>query len=305
MFSVIVQFRNRAQIMVPCIQSVIDTFRELGQPQNFEYIFTDDCSDAGLEVAPLLLEVRKATTSPVRIVRFKQRQHYTRSCAYTFSMAKGDVLFFSHDMVITPECVDAMIKVGAMDRSNGIVRNCSNYVDCFPEHQVVPPLPIREVRNIRSFSRYVSEHFGLTYTEDPFLTGDAMLIKHEVIEKIGPMDTRYFGYFGDIDFGLRAQHAGYKLVCAKGAWLFHEGAGFYKNESQAKKIDMQIVHQNRMKVVNEAYKLFREKWDNTLPLDYPGTGKIDMDKLRKLSPLPFPLLQSNPPEITPDVADFL
>jgi 2,4-dienoyl-CoA reductase-like NADH-dependent reductase (Old Yellow Enzyme family) len=38
-------------------------------------------------------------------------------------------------------------------------------------------------------------------------------------------DLRFFGYFGDVGFGLRAHLAGFKLVCAKGAWLWHRRAG--------------------------------------------------------------------------------
>jgi len=297
MLTVIVPFRNRAPITAPCIQSILDSFKLLGQPESVEFLFIDDASDAGSEVVPLLTDFRKNSPSATRILRFKERQHYTRACAHAFSLAKGDIFFLSHDMVLAPECVQAMIQVAALDPKNGIVRATSNYVDCFPGHVITPPLPLRDLRDVRNFSRYVAEHFGLTFVEDKLLTGDIMFIKRELVSKIGIMDTRYFGYFGDIDYGLRAQRAGFKLVCAKGAWLLHEGAGFYKQESQAKNINMQIIHAQRMEIVNNAYKLFREKWDPTLPPDYPGTDAIDFNRLRNLSAVSFDLYQ---PPITVD-----
>lgn len=43
------------------------------------------------------------------------------------------------------------------------------------------------------------------------LAGAAMLIKREVFEKIGLFDERFFLYFEDLDFCLRAKAAGYTL----------------------------------------------------------------------------------------------
>ena len=44
----------------------------------------------------------------------------------------------------------------------------------------------------------------------------------EVLDDYPYWVGKKFGYFGDIDYGVRAHLAGFKLVCAKGAWLFHE-----------------------------------------------------------------------------------
>ena len=54
-----------------------------------------------------------------------------------------------------------------------------------------------------------------------------------LLDKVGTFDPRYFGYFGDIDFGLRVQRGGLKMVCAKGAWLWHEGAGRVQGQCRA------------------------------------------------------------------------
>ena len=76
------------------------------------------------------------------------------------------------------------------------------------------------------------------------------------------LDTRFFGYFSDVDFGCRADLAGFKLVCAKGAWLYHHGAGHVKGELEKRKTtSYEALHKERMGLVNDAYQEFRKKWN--------------------------------------------
>lgn len=53
------------------------------------------------------------------------------------------------------------------------------------------------------------------------VTGGGCLIKREVFEKIGLFDEDYFAYFEDVDFGLRAQMAGYKAWYQPKAIIYH------------------------------------------------------------------------------------
>src|SRR5438034_800140 len=300
MLTVIVPFRNARRQAANCVASLGETFRHLHCLGEVEFIFTDDASEADADIAGLLKQFRDTIGAAVTIIRFKDRQHYTRACAYSFSQARGErVLLVSHDMILTPDCVQALLNVAGLDARFGIVRATSPYVDCFPQHQVALPLPARGLRDLFAFARYVAEYYGLQWTEDRLLTGDVMLIQRAVLDKIGVMDPRYFGYFGDIDFGLRAQRAGFLLVCAKGAWLLHEGAGYYQDEIARTGRDAQAVHAARMQVVDAAYRVFREKWDPTLPPAYPGVSELDFERLRGLPQVNFAMYQP-PLEVSPE-----
>jgi hypothetical protein len=142
-------------------------------------------------------------------------------------------------------------------------------------------MPLKTGHDVVAFSEQVAAQYGLAWEEDEFLTGDSMLIQPAVLERVGVLDPRYYGYFGDIDYGLRVQRAGLKLVCAKGAWLLHEGAAFYKNEVVGKDVDP--VRKARMTVVKDAYAVFRQKWNPSLPAKYPGSTKIDFAGLRSVA----------------------
>src|SRR4051812_11584773 len=224
MLSVVIAVRNTNQSTIQCLSSTLRAQNALGTT-DVEYILIDDASDAPQQIPALFDQFRRQLPQGVRstVLRFKQHQHYTRALAQGFSVAKGrHVLFVSHDMLISAEYVRTLLAVAASDDAIGLVRGTSPYVDCFPQHQVRPPFTIRTFEELDAFAQYVSAYWGLHAVEDNLLTGDSMLIKREVFDKIGVFDSRYFGYFGDIDFGLRVQRAGFKMVCAKGAWLWHE-----------------------------------------------------------------------------------
>jgi len=297
MVSVVLSVRNNVQQAANCLSSMTRALMQLKLP--VEFILIDDNSDAQQNVPQLFEQFRKeiggggaaaggaAASGGPKVTRmlFKQQQHYTRALAYGFSAARGrHVLFVSHDMLITAEYVRTLMAVAASSDAIGLVRGTSPFVDCFPEHCIMPPVPIRSFDDLDAFARFVADYYGLAWTEDRLLTGDSMLIKREVFDKIGVFDPRYFGYFGDIDFGLRVQRAGFKMVCAKGGWLWHEGQGAYKDQARQTQTDYKIIHEKRMQVVNAAYLEFRAKWDPSLPPKYPGTGPIDFVKLRAASP---------------------
>lgn len=60
--------------------------------------------------------------------------------------------------------------------------------------------------------------------ETGFVTGCAMFIRREVLEKVGLLDERYFLYLEDLEFCQRAQKVGFKVVYTPKAKLWHLNA---------------------------------------------------------------------------------
>ena len=61
--------------------------------------------------------------------------------------------------------------------------------------------------------------------ETGFITGAAMLVRRKVFKEIGFLDERFFLYFEDVDFCLRAKKAGFKLLYVPTSILWHVNAG--------------------------------------------------------------------------------
>lgn len=60
--------------------------------------------------------------------------------------------------------------------------------------------------------------------EISFATGCCMYISTSVIKKIGYFDEKYFLYLEDMDFCVRAQKAGYKIIFEPRAIIWHKNA---------------------------------------------------------------------------------
>lgn len=268
MISIIIPARNNAALTRTCLSSVIQSVALLNL--KVEFILIDDASDPADGLISLFQHFRNhAPEHKFTLVRAKTRLHYTGVFSIGLYLATlENVFFLSNDMLITPHFFSAVLGVAALSRDFGIIRGTSNYTDSHPEHTLRPPDCVRSYNDICSFSKAMFEINGLRFTEDQLLSGDAILIKRAVLERIGVMDMQFFGYFGDIDFGLRCHLAGFKLIAAKGAWLHHEGAGHAKAEAAKTKTAYSLIHQERMRDVEEAYLLFRQKWDTNLPATY-------------------------------------
>lgn len=60
--------------------------------------------------------------------------------------------------------------------------------------------------------------------ETDYVTGGMMFINAEVFKKIGFFDEQYFLYYEDSDFCTRAKKAGFKLIYAPSAVVYHANA---------------------------------------------------------------------------------
>jgi GT2 family glycosyltransferase len=189
------------------------------------------------------------------------------------------VFFISNDMFVTPTFIEALLLVSAQSPEIGIVRGTSNYTDSHLEHRVEPKQKPQSYQDVESFSRSVFAAMGCRYVEDMVLSGDAILLKRSLIDRIGVLDLRFFGYFGDMDYGIRARHAGFKLVCAKGAWLLHEGSGHVKREVIQHALTLDESWKQRMALVETAYQEFRKKWNIAVPDSWGSGATVDPFRL--------------------------
>lgn len=56
-----------------------------------------------------------------------------------------------------------------------------------------------------------------------WLSGCAWLVSGDAIRDVGPLDEEYFLYFEDVDYCLRLQKAGWRVVAATGVTMVHDG----------------------------------------------------------------------------------
>ena len=144
-----------------------------------------------------------------------------------------DILLLNNDTVLTDNAV-FWLRMGLYEREdNGTAGSVSNNV---VNYQTIAS-EITDVEELLAFGKKNNVPMLYPYEEKLFLIGFALLIKREVIEKIGDLDERFTpGNSEDIDYGLRVLTAGYRNVLCRNSFIIHFGSksfgrdkGLYSN----------------------------------------------------------------------------
>ena len=242
---------------------------------DFELVLVDDKSpDDTLDV---FLEAGRRHRN-TRIFSFAENLEYCQSVHAFLSHAAGSsLLFLSNDIFASPAYLRELLRSAAAHPQCGILRGCSNFVDKGTALHMVPVPDFASREAYFAFAEEIAlRHAGEAPRDERFLVGDAFLVQRRVLERIGGFDTRFVGYFGDVDFGLRAQLAGFRVVLERRAFAFHQ-----KNAN----IDVLPVPQQRMRwdrrrrLVDAAATLFLDKYGVTL--DQGGIDNVPWSELAR------------------------
>ncbi len=142
-----------------------------------------------------------------------------------YAMEKGAdyVFLINNDTTVDPDCLKELVEAAETDEKIGSVGSKIYYYS-EPERIWFAGGKINWLKN-------KGEHIGLDEVdkgqydeikEVGYLTGCALLIKREVIEKIGVLSEDYFLYYEDADYSLRVKNAGYKNVYVPKSKIYHK-----------------------------------------------------------------------------------
>ncbi len=242
----------------------------------FELILVDDCSPEA-DVRSLFLKVA-AEHASTRVFFFKENREYSGSLNAILSHARGSrVIFLSNDIFVTPAYLHELLAVAQANPRYGIVRGCSNYVDNGKAtHNVGLDRAPRDYREIFGFAQDLRGRDVGQVLEDDFLTGDAFLVTRAVLDRIGALDPRFYGYFADHDFGIRARVAGFSMVLARGAFAYHQRAAnfdYLPEAERTRKMDLRWMR------VIENWARFKLKYDLPVELPYRSMQEVPWERL--------------------------
>ena len=197
--SIIVPNWNGKSVLRMCLESLTHL-----DYSNFEIIVVDNASKDG---SPNIV---KKEFPHVGLIINERNLGFAGGCNVGIRAAKGELIcLFNNDAVATPswlsELVQAILSPGV-----GIVGGIIYY--CRPEKVIWSAgMRLDAVTGIDWRVAHGYRLDDLNETDDiDYLSGCALLIKREVMEKVGVLDEKYFFYCEDLDLNLRAQRAGYE-----------------------------------------------------------------------------------------------
>lgn len=164
--------------------------------------------------------------------------------------AQGHVVLLNSDTVVPPRWLERLLAVLESDPKIGVVGPLSNYASGMQQIET-PELSTQE--ELATFADdLAAENAGMT-TNTFRLVGFCMLIRDETLRRVGLFDERFgTGNFEDDDYCLRVRQAGYRLVVAHDAFVYHFGNRTF--------VGMGLSNERFSEVLQENEKRFREKW---------------------------------------------
>ena len=82
-----------------------------------------------------------------------------------------------------------------------------------------------------------------TIEESDYISGSSFLIKKETIEKIGFLDKKYFCYWEDTDYCIRAKKAGIKSKYSPNSYIWHKECA---STNRISGLDIYLMNRNRI-----------------------------------------------------------
>jgi GT2 family glycosyltransferase len=133
------------------------------------------------------------------------------------------VLVLNEDVVLASDAISRMVEVGESDRSCGIVGPLVYHSD--------EPARIQSAGGLLGRD-WVSRHRGQNETDRgqfvdaqqvEWISGCAVMVRKEVVEQVGMLDERFFYYWEETEWCLRARRAAWKIWVAPRAKVWHKG----------------------------------------------------------------------------------
>jgi GT2 family glycosyltransferase len=220
---------NRRPLVVSVIlntnrrDDTLECLRSLGEGDylRLETIVLDNASTDGSAAA-----IRNAYPA-VRLIALQENRGYAGNNNVGIEAALGMgakwVLVMNEDVVVAPDAVSRMVEVGEADPRIGVV---GPMVYHWQEPEVIQSAGGALDRGWRSRHEGQNEPDRGQYREPrpvDWISGCALLARREMIQEVGSLDSRFFYYWEETDWCLRARRAGWRVVAVPAAHIWHKG----------------------------------------------------------------------------------
>jgi GT2 family glycosyltransferase len=219
-----------------------------------EVILVDNASTDGS------VELVAANFPQVRIICNDEHLGFAGGMNVGLKEATGDIaVLLNQDTVVREDWLAELVKAVEADEHIGIAGCKILYTD---------GQTIQHAGGYLEYPLGLAHHYGYgeldqgqwdQQREVEYVTGTAMAIRLEVLERIGYLDDDFFpAYFEDADLCLRARQAGYKVVYVPTAALLHHESASTETETVEQHY---YYHRNRLRLLLKHYILEQFKQD--------------------------------------------
>ncbi len=217
--SIVILCCNEIAATRACLESVLRWTR-----RPYELLLVDNGSTDG--TAGYLDQLRlHGKPDRVEVITNTTNLGFPTGCNQAIERARGRfVVLLNNDTVVTEDWLDRLVAWSLHDWPNvGLVGAVSNAAAA--PQQVECDYDLVTLAGLDSFAARRRREFAGRAMRLDRLSGICLLIRREVLDRIGKFDERFgLGFFDDDDFCVRAREAGFALLLALDVYIHHFGS---------------------------------------------------------------------------------
>jgi len=206
---------NNLELTKSCIDSIIKN-----TDVDYRLIIIDNASND--KTKKYLEELKDKEGRRVLLIRNESNLGFIKAVNQGMRLSESPyICLINNDTIVTKEWLGEMIRVAESSPRVGLINPSSNTLGQKPENK----------ESMEAYAERLKKE-AASSTEIGSAIGFCMLIKKEIIERIGVFDEIYgMGNFEDTDYSRRAIKEGYICARAHRAYVFHDEGGSFTRGS--------------------------------------------------------------------------
>jgi len=232
--SIIIVSYNSREYIERCLDSV----QKILYPR-FEVIVVDNASTDGSA------EVIRRKYSFVKLICLPKNIGFAAANNLGFIMSKGDFIFLLNpDTEVDPTCLRWLVDAMLRDQEIGV---CGAKILLLDRRNIIQhaggkyhPIGISIDRGVLEVDKGQYDKVE----EVTFVCGAAMLIRRDLVFRIGLFDPTFFLYHEDVDFCIRSLLYGYKVIYVPNAIVYHK-SGHLTDLASRKNKPIVVFHKHK------------------------------------------------------------
>ena len=163
----------------------------------------------------------------VKVIRNNKNLGFAGGNNLGIQAAHGKYLFFiNNDTILRPQTSDLRLLIARLESSPKIGMVCPKIRFNWGNHRIqyagYTPLSKITLRNKSiGFGEEDCGQYDIAHST-PYAHGAAMMVKREVIEKVGMMPECYFLYYEELDWSMMIRRAEYEIWYEPACTIFHK-----------------------------------------------------------------------------------
>jgi GT2 family glycosyltransferase len=147
---------------------------------------------------------------------------------YALENQAAYILLLNNDTIVDPDMIRELVDVAEKDQSIGLL-GPKIYYHHDPELLWYAGGGVKMIQG-KFWHIGIREKDTGQYDEVSdvdYITGCALMIRDSVVDRIGLLDPAYIAYGEDVDYSLRAEQSGYRLVYVPSARMWHKVSAYW------------------------------------------------------------------------------